>query len=65
MQLFVLEQWFDDYEFLGIAGVFSSRASAEAFLLMRLEEDGEEEYIYRLAESQLDSGEVHESVSVR
>ena len=65
MQLFILERWFDDYEFLGIAGVFSSRASAEAFLLMRLEEDGEEEYIYRLAESQLDSGEVHESVSVR
>ena len=41
--VYVIERWFDQYEYLGIAGVFAARGLAEAALveLQRLDTAGD------------------------
>ena len=47
-QVYVLEQWFDSYEYLGVVGVFLSQESAERAAVSAREADSED-YLYRVA----------------
>ena len=59
MQVFVLEQWADQYEFIEVAGVFASLQEAEA----RASADPySDDYLWFVSQSELGSGVVQESV---
>lgn len=53
MRVYVLEQWFDSYEFLGVVGVFSSREVAD-----RLVEAADDDLVYHVRELELDVAEL-------
>lgn len=44
--VYVIEQWFDSYEYLGVAGVFAARGLAERAVQEAEAECGD--YIYRI-----------------
>ena len=48
-QVYVLEQWFDSYEYSGVVGVFLSLESAERAADSAREADGDDYRFYRVA----------------